>query len=102
MVDKCADLDSVDQLRNPAHVVAMIVGNQDVVDLLEARLMSRGQDPVGVATFISRPACVDEQRLSGGTHDQCGLAALHVDEVNIEGFRLLRLSKHPRRDREKN
>jgi hypothetical protein len=64
MVDERAHLNPVDQLRHAAHMVAVIVGDQDVVDLLEARLMSRGQDPVGVAAFISGPAGVNEQRLS--------------------------------------
>jgi hypothetical protein len=49
--------------------------------------MSRGQNPVGVAAFISGPTGVDEQRLAGWTHDQCGLTALHVDEVDLQGLR---------------
>jgi hypothetical protein len=70
-------------LRDATNVVAMIVGDQDVIDLFEARLMSRGEDPVGVAAFISGPAGVDKQRLSGWAHNQCCLAALYVDEVNL-------------------
>ena len=37
-------LDSIDQLRDSANVVSVIVGDQDVVDLLESGLMSGGED----------------------------------------------------------
>src|SRR5580692_7010040 len=69
MIYKCADLDSINQLRHAAHVVAMKVGDQNIIQLLDAGLMRRGHDAVGVAAFIAGPAGVDEvnlQRFGGG------------------------------------
>ncbi len=86
MVEKGANLDSIHQLRNSANMIAMVVRNQDIIDLREAGLMRGSQDPIGVAAFISRPAGIDEQRLSRWTHHQSRLPAFHVDEIYLQRF----------------
>ena len=83
VVEECAHLDSVDQLRDAAYVIAVIVGNQDIIQLLDAGLMRGGDDAVGIATFVAWPTGIDQQRLARWAHDQSRLPALDVDEVNL-------------------
>src|SRR5579859_6127302 len=64
----------------------MVVRDQHVIYLSDAGLMSRGQDPVGVAALISWPTGIDEQRLAGWAHHQSRLAAFHVDKINLQGL----------------
>jgi hypothetical protein len=61
VVNKRAYLDSVQELGNAANVVAMVMSNQDVIELRNAGLMGGRQDPVGVTPFISGPTGIDEQ-----------------------------------------
>ena len=63
VINEGSDLDAIHQLRNSAYVVAMIVRDEHVVDLLEAGLVSGGENAIGVPTFVAWPARVDEQRL---------------------------------------
>ena len=72
----------------------MIVGDQDVIDLLKASLMSRSQDPVGVAAIVAGPSSIDQQRRTVGRNQQRRLAALYINGVNLQlrlGLRLGRL-----------
>ena len=86
VIDEGSDLDPIDQPGNPTDVVTVIVRDQDIVDLLQASLMRRGKNTIGVAAFIPRPACVDQQRLARRAHDERGLSAFYVDEVNLHGL----------------
>ena len=45
--------------------------------------MRGGNDPVGVAAFIARPAGIDQQRLPRWTDDERCLPAFDVDEVDL-------------------
>jgi hypothetical protein len=60
VIDEGSDLDAIHQLRNAANVVAMIVGDQNVIELLEPGLVRRSNNAVGVPAFISGPAGIDE------------------------------------------
>jgi len=64
MVHKRADLHAVSQLRNSAHVVAMIVGDQEVIELFHACHPGRGHDAIGIPAVKSRPARVNEKGLT--------------------------------------
>ena len=64
--------------------LAVIVGDQHVIDLLQSRLMGSGQDAIGIATVIAGPAGIDQQRLTRGAHDQRCLAAFDIDEVDLQ------------------
>jgi hypothetical protein len=63
VIHEGSDLNAVDQLRDSAHVVPVIVGDQNIVDLLESGLMGGSEDAIGVTSFITRPSSVDQQRL---------------------------------------
>ena len=64
VIHEGAYLDSIGQLRDSAHVVSVIVGDQNVVDLLESGLMSGSKDAIGVTAFITGPSRVDQQRFA--------------------------------------
>src|SRR5579872_1020508 len=83
VIDKGPDLDAVSELRNSSNVIAVIVRDQNIVQLLQSSLVSRGDNAVRIASFVARPACVDEQRLPRWTHDERGLSALYVDEIHL-------------------
>ena len=91
VIEECANLDSVDQRGNSADVIAVIVGDQDIIELLAGRLDGCGDDAVGIATFVAWPTGIDQQRFARWAHDQSRLPALDVDEVNLQ--RLLKLAQ---------
>jgi hypothetical protein len=40
-------------------MVAMVVGDQDIIEPFEARLVRSSPDSIGVAAFVTRPSGVD-------------------------------------------
>ncbi len=65
-------------------MVAMVVRDEQVIDLLDLGRFGSLDDPVRVAPLESPPARIDQQRLPGRTDDQRGLPALHVNEEDLE------------------
>ena len=65
-------------------MVAVVVRDQDIVELLESGLVRGGDDAISVPPFVPGPAGVDQQRFSRWAHEERGLATLNVDEVNLE------------------
>jgi hypothetical protein len=84
MIDKGADRDAVDELRDAAGVVDVVVGEQHIVDVVEAGIFGGGDDAVGVASFIVGPSGVDEEGVAIGSDEEGGLASFNVDEENLE------------------
>ena len=66
MIDEGTDLEAVHQLRHTADVIAMIVRDQHVVDLLQTSLVRGAEYAVGIAALVSGPTGVDQQRLPAG------------------------------------
>ena len=91
VVEEFAYGNALDQLRHAAHVVAMKVGNQQVVDAHDAGVAHGCLDAVGVAS--ARPAGIDQQRCAGRSHQQRGLAAFHIDRVDEQMLRGIGLGK---------
>ena len=87
MIDERAHFDSIHQLRHSADMIAVIVSDQNIIELLDAGLVGGRQDAIGVAAFVSRPAGIDQQRLPRWADNQRRLPALDVDEINLQGFR---------------
>src|SRR5579862_42829 len=86
VIDEGSDLDTSDQLRNATNVVAMIVRDQDIVDLLDAGVVGGRHNAIRIAAFIIRPARIDQERLSGWTHNQSRLPTLYIDEIDLQGL----------------
>ena len=41
---------------------------------------------LGITAFETSPAGVDQQGVAGGSDDERGLAALHIDKIDFERF----------------
>ena len=65
-----------------AHVIDVIVGDDEVIDRLHAGGAGGVDDPAGIA--LAGISGVDQHRLAGGRDDERGGAALGVDEVEAE------------------
>ncbi len=83
VIEKLADLDALDEIRHAAHVIGMEVGDEHLVDLRDARIFHRRLDALGVAAIVAGPAGIDQQRAAGGRDQQRGLAAFHIDGVDV-------------------
>ena len=70
-------------------VIAVIVRQPEVIDLLDARDLQHLEDAIQVA--LAGVAGVHEQRLPGRRHEERRLAALGVDVIDVEGLARLRL-----------
>ena len=81
--DERADRDAWHKLRHTAYVVVVIVSDQHVVDVAEARALRSCDNAIGVAVVI-RPASVDQQRLSRGGDEERRLPTLYIDEVDLQ------------------
>ena len=88
MIEEGSDGDARDKLGNAAGVVGVVMGDEDVVDLAETRLLGGGDDAVRVTAVLSGPARVDEERLVLRGDEERGLAAFYVDEVDAQCFAL--------------
>ena len=86
MIDERADRDAFGQLLEPADMVDVVVGREQVVDPAETCIRDRRHDAVGVpATGV---AAVDEERLARGGDEQHRLTALRVDDINGQRLRV--------------
>jgi hypothetical protein len=63
-------------------MIAVIMRQHEVIDLLHARVFERQHDTVGVAS--SGVADIHEQRFTGRRHEQRRLAAFRVDVINLQ------------------
>ena len=60
------------------------MSGQEIVDTIDVCRSRRRQDAIGVAAAAASVAGIDQERLSGGRYDKGGLAALNVDEEDLE------------------
>ena len=85
VVHKVHDRDLFRELRDSSGVIRVVMREYEVVYLADAGLLGRRGDPLRVTAIKSGPACVNQQRLARRGDQQRRLAALDVDEVDIEG-----------------
>ena len=67
-----------------ANVIAVEVRGEQEIDLLQAGLLRRGEDPLGVAIVRRAIGGVDQQGLTAGRDDQSGGAAFGVNPVDLQ------------------
>src|SRR5262249_51519751 len=72
------------ELRHPTDMVAVIMRNQNVVNLSDAGVFRRGDDAVRIPPAESVPASVNQQGLSLRRNEQRGLAPLHIYAINLQ------------------
>src|SRR5207253_6163449 len=68
VIDERADLHTIGELRRTADMVAMIVRNHHIVELLDFSGLSGLYDPLGIAPIEAAETGVDQHRLAGGAH----------------------------------
>ncbi len=86
VIDEGADLHAVGELWNATHVIAMVMGDENVIQLFDFGGFGGLHDALGVAAVETAPAGIDQKRLSGRAYDQRSLAALHVDKIDLKRF----------------
>jgi hypothetical protein len=75
------------ELGDATGMITVKVGDDEMVDALDTGGMGGGHDPVGVAVIVAVVTGVDEQGFARGGDIEGGLAALHVDGVDVQGLR---------------
>jgi len=86
VVDEMVDGNLLYELRHAADVIGMVVGDENVVDLLDASEFGGFVDADGVTVGVVAPAGVDEERLLFRRDEESGLATFDVDEEDLESF----------------
>ena len=84
VVHEVHDRELFGELGHSAHVVGVVVGDHQVIDLLHARGLGRRGDAIGIAVVVPRPAGIDQHGFTGGRDQQRGLASFDVDEVDFQ------------------
>src|SRR5216684_6819739 len=87
MIDERSNLYLTSKLGNPAHVIAMKMGNQHIIDPVDARSFSRAHDATSISPIEPRPTGIDKNCLPQGANDQCGLPTFHIDEKDLKRLR---------------
>ena len=89
VIDELANLDLRSQLGHAAEMIAVPMRRDQMIDLLNAGVFHRIENAICVA---NRPraviAGIDQQRLARRRNDQRGVAALDIDDINVERLRL--------------
>jgi len=63
-------------------MVRVVVRDQQMIDTLDTGVLHRLLDAFSVTATVIGPSRVHQQRFSRGSHEQRGLAAFYVDEVD--------------------
>src|SRR5260370_2688423 len=88
MIDERSDFDLAGELSDASHVVAMKMGNQHIIDLVDACGLSRTDDAAGVPAIKSGPAGIDEHGLARRGNNQCCLPASYIAKKALKGLRI--------------
>ena len=83
VVDERTDRQLRGHAGNAADVIGMVVGYQQVVEMVEARLPGDRKDPLGI-TAVARVSGIDQERFAAGCDQERRLPALDVDEIDLE------------------
>ena len=97
VIVEMSNRDPLRKLCGVADVVAVVVRNDDVVELLlDRHVLDDVADAVGITVVVPAGAGVEQQCLSGGRHIQDGLPAFGVDHVEVERRRRSSLRRDDR------
>ena len=94
VVDEMPDRDALGEFRQAAIMIAVPMGDDQIVDLGQPGIPGGRHDAPGIADRRGRRdvAGVDQQRLAGRRDEQRGVAAFDVDDVDVQGRAGLRRS----------
>ena len=84
MVNELLDRDMRREFRKTADMVVVVVRDNQVIDLLDAGVIDgRHNAPCIANGAVSTVPSIDEHRFPGRDDKKNGIAALHVDHINI-------------------
>ena len=86
VIDEGADFDAIRELGHAAHVIAMVMSDENVVELFDFGRLGGLHNAVRIAAVKAAPSGVDQQRVAGGSNDERGLSAFHIDKIDLQGF----------------
>ena len=85
VVDEIPDGDARCELGHAAKMIAVPVRGDQIVDLREARILDGGHDAFGISDRARAGVPrIDEHRCAGRRHEERGVAALHVDDIDVQ------------------
>jgi hypothetical protein len=101
VIDEIHDHHPVGELSDAAYVIAVIVGDDEVIDLLHAGSFGDVCDAISISAVEAWPAGIDEHGLSTGAYEQGRLSALDIDGIDLKaGLSLSECADCEEQDRE--
>jgi len=67
-------------------MVVVKMGDQHVINLADPGQFSCSDNAIGVTAVEAGPPCVNEKGLTGWGHEKRGLAALDVNEIDLQNL----------------
>ena len=68
-----------------ADMIAVKMCDEQIVEPAHLRRPCRGDDALRITIVLPGEAGIDQQRLPGRRHDESGLPAFDIDEVDVQG-----------------
>ena len=65
-------------------MVGMVVGDDQIIDLLHPRRLGRRRDALGIALIVAAPPRIHHHRLARRGYDQRRLSPFHVNRVDFQ------------------
>jgi hypothetical protein len=82
VIDESAYRHALQELRESANVVSMVMGQQQIIDLAHARVFGCGGNAPGIESVVPCPPGIDQQGLPCRGNKERRLTAVDVDEVD--------------------
>src|ERR1700733_165857 len=101
MIDEGPHRNLRDKLRHAAGMIHVIMREQNIVDAADPCRLGCGGNAVRIARLMSRPSCINQQRMLRWSHEERCLSAFHIDKKNLKGIAwsgksVERSSAHPK------
>jgi hypothetical protein len=82
-------------------MIRVPMADDDVIDLLQARLLRRCVNSFGIAITVPRKSCIEQQRFSRGRNEQRRCSTFNIDPVDFEITHLRRDRKRKKQNEER-
>src|SRR5438034_6211432 len=92
MIHKRHNLHALGEWCHAAHMIAVIMRDQDIINLLDLRRLCSARDPLRISPVEVRPSCIDQHRFVRWAYNQRRLPSLDVNEIDLKWFRSFRYS----------
>src|SRR5204863_9007063 len=90
MIHKRHNLHAIGELCHAAHMIAVIMRDQDIINLLDLRRLCSAHNPLRISPVDVRPSRIDQHRFARWAYNQRRLPSLDVNEIDLKWFRSFR------------